>query len=56
MKQDKIVKYFCKKCGRIFEIDIEKDETTTKVICAYCHRKMYKIKNENCKPNNISLE
>lgn len=39
MKEQEMVKYFCKSCGRIFEIELEEDEHTTKVTCAYCHKK-----------------
>ena len=49
---EKLIKYFCKDCGRIYEIDLEEDEFTTKITCAYCHKKMYKIKDgRNNKPN-----
>jgi ribosomal protein L37E len=43
---NKIVRYFCRKCGEIYEIDIEEDEFTIKVKCSRCHIKMYKIKKD----------
>ena len=46
MEKSNFVKYFCK-CGYIYNLEIEEDEFTTKVWCPKCHKKMYKVKNDN---------
>ena len=42
----KFKKYFCKKCGKTWEVEIEEDEYLTKVICPKCNRKMWRVKDE----------
>ena len=45
MKQKTIIEdWYCKKCGEIFPIEIEADETTTKVWCPKCHKRMFRVK------------
>ena len=36
-------KYYCKSCGRVYK---EEDKNVTKLTCAYCNKKMYKVKND----------
>ena len=44
MKKTTIEKWFCKKCGGVFPVEIRKNETTTKVWCPKCHLRMFRVK------------
>jgi len=45
MKQKtKFEDWYCKKCGGVFPVEIEADETTTKVWCSICHKRMFRMK------------